>query len=49
MGVVERPGDGTYRMQPLAVADAADAVLAAAIPAGSRRATGSGTSSGRSP
>jgi nucleoside-diphosphate-sugar epimerase len=29
-GVVERPGDGTYRMQPLAVADAADAVLAAA-------------------
>jgi nucleoside-diphosphate-sugar epimerase len=29
-GVVERPGDGRYRMQPLAVADAADALLAAA-------------------
>jgi nucleoside-diphosphate-sugar epimerase len=28
-GVVERPGDGNYRMQPLAVADAAAAVLAA--------------------
>ena len=29
-GVVERPGDGSYRMQPIAVADAADALLAAA-------------------
>jgi nucleoside-diphosphate-sugar epimerase len=29
-GEVERPGDGSYRMQPVAVADAADAVLAAA-------------------
>lgn len=29
-GVVERPGDGRYRMQPVAVADAAAAVLAAA-------------------
>ncbi len=28
-GEVERPGDGHYRMQPIAVADAADAVLAA--------------------
>jgi NADH dehydrogenase len=27
-GVVERPGDGRYRMQPVAVADAAGAVLA---------------------
>ena len=27
-GVVERPGDGRYRMQPVAVADAAAAVLA---------------------
>ena len=29
-GVVERPGDGRYRMQPVAVADAAAAILAAA-------------------
>jgi UDP-glucose 4-epimerase len=29
-GEVERPGDGAYRMQPLAVADAAAAILAAA-------------------
>jgi NADH dehydrogenase len=29
-GEVERPGDGTYRMQPIAVADAAALVLAAA-------------------
>src|SRR6185295_3212824 len=29
-GEVERPGDGNYRMQPLAVADAAAAILAAA-------------------
>ena len=29
-GAVERPGDGRYRMQPIAVADAAAAVLAAA-------------------
>lgn len=29
-GVVERPGDGGYRMQPVAVADAAAAILAAA-------------------
>jgi nucleoside-diphosphate-sugar epimerase len=29
-GEVERPGDGSYRMQPIAVADAADLVLAAA-------------------
>jgi len=28
-GEVELPGDGSYRMQPVAVADAADAVLAA--------------------
>jgi len=28
-GEVERPGDGSYRMQPIAVADAAAAVLAA--------------------
>ena len=28
-GVVERPGDGRYRMQPVAVADAAAAILAA--------------------
>jgi nucleoside-diphosphate-sugar epimerase len=28
-GEVERPGDGSYRMQPIAVADAAHAVLAA--------------------
>ncbi len=28
-GEVERPGDGSYRMQPVAVADAVDAVLAA--------------------
>ena len=35
-GEVERPGDGSYRMQPIAVADAAAAVLAAiARPAGS--------------
>ena len=34
-GEVERPGDGSYRMQPIAVADAAAAVLAAiARPAG---------------
>ncbi len=30
-GEVERPGDGSYRMQPIAVADAADIVLAAII------------------
>jgi nucleoside-diphosphate-sugar epimerase len=29
-GVVERPGDGRYRMQPVAVSDAAAAILAAA-------------------
>ncbi len=29
-GVVERPGDGRYRLQPVAVADAAAAILAAA-------------------
>jgi nucleoside-diphosphate-sugar epimerase len=29
-GVVERPGDGRYRMQPVAVADAVAAILAAA-------------------
>jgi NADH dehydrogenase len=29
-GAVHRPGDGTYRMQPAAVRDAADAALAAA-------------------
>jgi uncharacterized protein YbjT (DUF2867 family) len=29
-GLVERPGDGRYRMQPVAVADAAAAILAAA-------------------
>ena len=29
-GEVERPGDGSYRMQPIAVADAAALVLAAA-------------------
>ena len=29
-GVVELPGDGSYRMQPVAVADAAEALLAAA-------------------
>jgi nucleoside-diphosphate-sugar epimerase len=29
-GAVERPGDGSYRMQPVAVADAAALVLAAA-------------------
>lgn len=29
-GLVERPGDGRYRMQPVAVADAAAALLAAA-------------------
>jgi len=35
-GEVERPGDGSYRMQPIAVADAAAAVLAAvARPPGS--------------
>jgi nucleoside-diphosphate-sugar epimerase len=28
-GVVERPGDGRYRMQPVAVSDAAAAILAA--------------------
>ncbi|HXK09711.1 MAG TPA: NAD-dependent epimerase/dehydratase family protein [Vicinamibacteria bacterium] len=28
-GSLERPGDGAYRMQPIAVADAVDAVLAA--------------------
>jgi len=28
-GGLERPGDGSYRMQPIAVADAADGVLAA--------------------
>jgi len=28
-GVVERPGDGRYRMQPVAVSDAASAILAA--------------------
>jgi nucleoside-diphosphate-sugar epimerase len=28
-GEVERPGDGSYRMQPIAVEDAADSVLAA--------------------
>jgi NADH dehydrogenase len=28
-GEIERPGDGSYRMQPVAVADAAEAVLAA--------------------
>ena len=34
-GEIERPGDGSYRMQPIAVADAAAAVLAAlARPAG---------------
>lgn len=37
-GTVERPGDGRYRMQPVAVADAAAAILAA-----------SSTSSGASP
>lgn len=38
-GEVERPGDGAYRMQPLAVADAADAVLAAVrLPWEARRA-----------
>jgi nucleoside-diphosphate-sugar epimerase len=31
-GVVELPGDGSYRMQPAAVEDAADAILAAADP-----------------
>src|SRR5262245_3986269 len=31
-GVVELPGDGSYRMQPVAVEDAAAAVLAAADP-----------------
>ena len=30
-GEVERPGDGSYRMQPIAVADAAAAVLAAVV------------------
>jgi nucleoside-diphosphate-sugar epimerase len=30
-GVVEVPGDGRYRMQPIAVADAADAALTAAL------------------
>jgi len=35
-GPLERPGDGSYRMQPIAVADAADGVLAAVErPAGS--------------
>ncbi len=29
-GVVERPGDGSYRMQPIAIADAAAALLTAA-------------------
>jgi nucleoside-diphosphate-sugar epimerase len=29
-GIVERPGDGRYRMQPVAAADAAAAILAAA-------------------
>jgi uncharacterized protein YbjT (DUF2867 family) len=29
-GEVERPGDGSYRMQPIAVADTAELVLAAA-------------------
>jgi uncharacterized protein YbjT (DUF2867 family) len=29
-GEVERPGDGSYRMQPIAVADVAELVLAAA-------------------
>ena len=33
-GVVEFPGDGSYRLQPVAVADAADAVIAAALAAG---------------
>ena len=35
-GVVERPGDGRYRMQPVAVADATAALLAAAggVPGG---------------
>jgi NADH dehydrogenase len=32
-GVVELPGDGSYRMQPVAVEDAAAAILAAADPA----------------
>jgi NADH dehydrogenase len=32
-GVVELPGDGSYRMQPVAVEDAAAALLAAADPA----------------
>jgi nucleoside-diphosphate-sugar epimerase len=31
-GVLELPGDGSYRMQPVAVEDAADALLAAADP-----------------
>ena len=30
-GVVEVPGDGRYRMQPIAVADAAEAALSAAL------------------
>ncbi|HET9317001.1 MAG TPA: NAD-dependent epimerase/dehydratase family protein [Vicinamibacteria bacterium] len=30
-GVVEVPGDGRYRMQPISVADAAEAVLSAAL------------------
>jgi len=35
-GAVERPGDGSYRVQPIAVADAASCVLAAVErPAGS--------------
>ncbi|HET8645856.1 MAG TPA: NAD-dependent epimerase/dehydratase family protein [Vicinamibacteria bacterium] len=33
-GVVELPGDGSYRMQPLAVEDAAAAILAACDPQG---------------
>ena len=30
-GEVERPGDGSYRIQPIAVRDAVDAILAAAL------------------
>ena len=33
-GIAERPGDGRYRMQPVAVADAAAAILAAVSRAG---------------
>jgi nucleoside-diphosphate-sugar epimerase len=37
-GEVERVGDGAYRMQPVAVADAADAILAAARGVAARHA-----------